>query len=249
VSTAPSAPATDGIDPKDGIRLLDTLNDARAATQLGHAEDAIAPLTTLLEKNPANVPAWLTLVSARLATGDPTSAVAAARRALRLRPQDDLVRFNLANGLAAEAATRPEAAVEAREQYEKTIALNPRRADAYLNYSGLLARLGELETARQVLDRAEAAELHSADLRFERAVLELRLGEIDAAVARFESVLELDPSDADAVEALARIALRRGHREEAIRRLEALLELKDPNDPTRAGIEARLAELRAVPTD
>jgi arylsulfatase A-like enzyme/Flp pilus assembly protein TadD len=235
--------AADAIDPKDGIAWLAVLDDARASVQLGRPEEAVRPLLQLLERNPNNVPAWLALVAARSGSGDLAGAVAAARSAAALRPDDDLVSFNLANALAAESATRSAAATEAREQYERTLRLNPRRADAYLNYASLLVRAGDFIAALDVLVRAESAEIEDPDLATERGALELRSGSVETSVVWFERAVALNPYDADAVEALARIALRRDRPAEAVRHLERLLQLKAPGDPERAQIETLLREL------
>jgi len=242
----PGVDGGDGIDPKDGIPLLATLDDARAAVQLGRAAAAVEPLLEVLRRNPSNVPAWLTLAAARLAGGEATAAVTAARRAVTLRPDDDLVRFNLANALSAEAAERPAASDEAREQYEATLRLNPRRADAYLNFAALLARTGELARVRDLLERAERAGVEDPDIWVERAVLELRAGAVDAATVYFERALALNPHDARTREALARIALRRGRHEDARRHLERLLAAAAGNGEEQARIRSLLQQLPDV---
>jgi arylsulfatase A-like enzyme/Tfp pilus assembly protein PilF len=211
---------TDGIDPKDGIELLAMLDEARATVQTGRPADAVELLGVLLRRNPRNVPAWLTLLAARLAGGDPAAAVSAGRRAVELSPDDDLVRFNLANALAAESARRPAAVAEAREQYERALRINPRRADAYLNYAALLSRAEEYGAARALLGRAAEAGVDGPDLRVERGVLALRAGDVDEAVRLFEGAVALNPADSQAWEALVRIALRRGRHDEARRLLE-----------------------------
>jgi arylsulfatase A-like enzyme/Tfp pilus assembly protein PilF len=233
----------EALDPKDGIGLLPLLESARASVQHGRAHEALAPLADLLKRNPRNVPARLTLVAALLATGDPAAAVAEARLAAAVRPRDDLVRFNLANALAAEAALRPAAAEEARRQYDRTLHLNPRRADAYLNYAAFLARGGELPAAREVLVAAESAGVLDPDLAVERGVLELRSGNADVAVGYLEKALVLDPSADDALEALARLAMMHGRPAEARAHLQRLLELRPPGHPARGRVEGLLRQL------
>jgi len=193
------------LDPKDGIELLHILEDARASIQRGQPGDAIEPLSGLLEKNPGNLQARLTLMTAQLGAGKSVAAVATARDALERNPNDDLVHFNLANALAAESATRPAALGEAREHYERTLRLNPRRADAYLNYASLLVSAGEHGQARELLIRAEAADVEDPDIATERALLELFQGRRDAAIRYFEKALRLNPYATDVIEALERL--------------------------------------------
>jgi Flp pilus assembly protein TadD len=194
------------LDPKDGIALLRILEDARTSIQRGRAPDAIEPLNALLEKNPGNLQARLALVSAQLGAGRAAAAVSTAREALARHPGDDLVHFTLANALAAESRA------EAREHYEQTLRLNPRRTDAYLNYASLLVAGGEQQAARELLARAQAAEVEDPDIYTERAVLELMRGDKDAAIVLFEQALRLNPYADDVTEALRRLRATPGDR-------------------------------------
>ena len=205
VGGSPQRDSTAAIDPKDGMALLQLLDQARLALRDGHSERAVELLGSLLEKNPGNLQARLTLVAAELHAGRVAAAVATARVALAANPDDDLVRFNLANALLAESRERPAALDEAREQYEQTLRLNPRRADAYLNYASLLVSAGETTEARRLLVRSETAGVEDPDLATERALLELMLGNREAAIRYLEQAVALDPGAADAVRALARL--------------------------------------------
>jgi len=193
------------LDPKDGIKLLHVLDQARASIQRGQARDAIKPLQDLLTDNPGNLQARLALVSAHLAVRSPVAAVSTAREALRRHPGDDLVHFNLANALAAESATRPAARGEAEEHYEHTLRLNPRRADAYLNYASLLVAAGRHRAAAELLARADSAGVEDPDIYTERAVLALLREDRSAAIDWFEKALGLNPYAADVAEALRRL--------------------------------------------
>ena len=139
-------------------------------------------------------------MSAELGAGMIANAVATAREALKRNPNDDLVHFNLANALAAAAA--PD---EARIHYEHALRLNPRRADAYLNYSSLLMSSRQPGAARELLIRAEAADVEDPDIHAERALLELLQGRQDEAIRYFERALRLNPSDANVTAALKRL--------------------------------------------
>jgi len=193
------------LDPKDGIVLLGVLEKSREAIQRRRPQDAIEPLRGVLEENPGNLQARLALVSALLGAGQPAAAVSAARDALTRHADDDLVHFNLANALAAESAHRPEALGEAGEHYETTLRLNPRRADAYLNFASLLVSTNRHEAARSVLERAGDAGVADPDISAERGVLELMRGRKEAAIAHFKEALRLNPFAADVTEALRRL--------------------------------------------
>lgn len=200
------------LDPKDGIALLHILDDARETIQRGRPQAAIKPLRGVLEKNPGNLQARLALVSALLGAGQPAAAVSAARKALARHADDDLVHFNLANALAAESVHRPEALGEAQNHYENTLRLNPRRADAYLNYASLLVSTDRHEAARSLLARAGDAGVEDPDIYAERGVLELMQGRKEAAIAHFKEALRLNPYAADVTEALKRLRATPGDR-------------------------------------
>jgi Tfp pilus assembly protein PilF len=189
----------DPIDPKEGIAWIADLEAGRRAYQTGRAAEGIAPLKRLLARNPRNVPALLALANCYLGSGKPSEAVGACRRAIDIQPQDDLVRFNLANALAAAGESG------AREEYEQALQFNPRFADAYLNYASLLERTGSEPAALSLLEGARAAGVRDPDLENRIAVLELKREDPEAARRALLRSLELRPHDGTTLKALARI--------------------------------------------
>lgn len=216
---------SEAIDPKDGIAWIAELEAGRRAYQTGQPQDGIAPLRRLLARNPNNVQALLALAMCYLGSGRPGDAVRIDRRALVLRPDDDLVHFNLANALAASRQQRPGALPEARRHYERALQLNPRFADAYLNYASLLERSDASTEALDLLERARTAGVRDPDLETRLAVLELTKGNVDAAEQAFRRALELHPHDVGPLEAMARISSRRGRFAESAAFYEKLLDV------------------------
>jgi tetratricopeptide (TPR) repeat protein len=212
---------SEAIDPKDGIAWIAELEAGRRAYQIGQPQDGIAPLRRLLARNPNNVQALLALAMCYLGSGRPGDAVRIDRRALEIRPDDDLVHFNLANALAASGEHLP----EARRHYERALQLNPRFADAYLNYASLLERSDAAAEALDLLERARAAGVRDPDLETRLAVLELRKGNVEAAEQAFRRALDLHPRDAGPLEAMARISSRRGRFAESAAFYEKLLDV------------------------
>jgi type IV pilus assembly protein PilF len=215
----------DPIEPKDGIAWIADLEAGRRAYQTGRPAEGIEPLRRLLSRNPRNVPALLALAVCFLGSGQVDRAVRAGRRALALEPDDDLVHFNLANALAAAGEGRPGALREAREHYERALELNPRFADAYLNYASLLERSGLGADSRALLERARSAGVCDPDLETRIAAFELKNGRPDAAEDALRRALALHPRAAGPLEALARITLRRGRYADAADYHERLLEV------------------------
>jgi arylsulfatase A-like enzyme/Tfp pilus assembly protein PilF len=235
--TTASAPST--IDPKDGIAWLADLEAGRRAYQTGDPSEGIEPLERLLSNNPRNVPALLALGLCYLGSGKPEMAVTQDRRALEIDPDDPLVHFNLANASAALGETKPEALLQARRHYEKALELNPRFADAYLNYAAFLERGDENVDALAWLRRARDAGVEDPDVETRIAVLHLKKGEVEPAKEAFRRALELHPRAAGPLEAMARITYRQGHWAESAGYFERLLEVL----PT-PGAAATLASLR-----
>jgi len=215
----------DPIDPKDGVSWIADLEAGRRAVQHGFPNEGIAPLERLLRRNPENVPAILVLAQCNLGSGDPVKAAALARRALEIHPGDPLVHFNLANALAAEAAIRPDAAGEADHHYSRSIALNPRYAEAYLNFSSFLSKRSLHQKALDLLIRARREGVRDPDIEVALAVLELRRGEAPSAKAAFLRALELNPRAAGALEAMARLTFHEGEFDAAVGFYRRLLDV------------------------
>jgi len=215
----------DGIDPKDGIEWIADLDAGRRAYQTGRPAEGIEPLKRLLGRNPENVPALLSLAMCYLGAGMTESAVEADRQALEIAPDDDLVHFNLANALAMLGQTSPAALAEARLHYERAVQLNPRFADAYLNYASLLQRAESDDAALAVLERARSAGIRDSELETRIGVIELKRGKVEAAKQALRRGLELNPRAAGPLEAMATIAQRQERYEEAAHYFERLLEV------------------------
>lgn len=218
--------AEDVIDPKDGIRWIADLDAGRRAYQTGRPADGIEPLKRLLARNPENVPALLALSMCYLGAGRTESAVEADRRALAIAPEDDLVHFNLANALAMQGQASPAALAEARVHYERAVQLNPRFADAYLNYASFLQRTESDGAALAILERARSAGVRDPELETRIGVFELKRGEVEAAKQALRRGLDLNPRAEGSLEAMATIAQRQGRYEEAAHYFERLLEVR-----------------------
>ena len=119
---------------------------------------------------------------------------------------------------------------EARAEYQRTIALDPKMPEAYLNLGILL--LDKQEYAAAVSPLSKAVELLPAQSRPRSllAVAQDRSGDQEGAARSFEGVLHLDPNDVTANHYLADIDLRRGKPAEAEAKFRHALELR-PDAP------------------
>jgi Flp pilus assembly protein TadD len=119
---------------------------------------------------------------------------------------------------------------DARAEYERTIALDPKMTEAYLNLGILL--LDQQQYSAAVAPLRKAVDLLPAQShpRYLLAIALDRSGDEAGAAESFEAVLHLDPKDLAALNYLAQMALR-NHKpsdaETAFRRILAI----SPKDP------------------
>jgi Flp pilus assembly protein TadD len=135
---------------------------------------------------------------------------------------------------------------EARAEYERAIALDPKMPEAYLNLGILL--LDKQEYAAAVVPLRKAVELLPAQSRPRSllAVAQERSGDQDGAARSFEGVLHLDPNDLAANGYLAELDLRRNKPAEAEMRFRHTLEIR-PDAPEALQGLARSLEAQNKP--
>jgi Flp pilus assembly protein TadD len=119
---------------------------------------------------------------------------------------------------------------EARSEYERAIACDPKMPEAYLNLGILL--LDKQQYAAAITPLTKAVELLPAQSRPRSllAVAQDRSGDQEAAVRSFEGVLHLDPNDLTANRYLGDLDLRSGKSAEAEARFRHALEIR-PDAP------------------
>ena len=119
---------------------------------------------------------------------------------------------------------------DARVEYERAIALDPKMPEAYLNLGVLL--LDKQQYAAAVAPLSKAVELLPAQSRPRSllAVAQDRSGDQDAAARSLESVLHLDPNDLVANHYLGDLDMHRGKPAEAEARYRRALEAR-PDAP------------------
>jgi protein O-GlcNAc transferase len=118
---------------------------------------------------------------------------------------------------------------EARTEYERTIAVDPKMTEAFLNLGILLL---DKDPQAAVAPLRKAVDMLPAESRprLLLGVAEERSGDAKAAVESFEGLLHLDPHDEDALRHLAGLYASANRPADAEAKFRALLELK-PRDP------------------
>jgi Flp pilus assembly protein TadD len=149
------------------------------------------------------------------------AALAPLQKFIAEKPDVAFAHFQL--GYAYTALKRSD---EARAEYERAIALDPKMPEAYLNLGILL--MDKQQYAAAVVPLRKAVELLPAQSRPRSllAVAQDRSGDQEGAARSFEGVLHLEPNDLTANHYLGDLDLRRGKPAEAETRFRHALEIR-----------------------
>jgi Flp pilus assembly protein TadD len=153
------------------------------------------------------------------------AAIAPLQKVIADQPEFAYAHFQLAYVYTALKRTD-----EARAEYARTLAIDPKMSEAYLNLGMLL--LDKEEGAAAVAPLRKAVELLPAQSRprYLLAVALDRSGNHAGAAESFEALIHLDPNDITALDYLGWAALREGKSEEAEARFRRALEVQ-PKGP------------------
>jgi choline-sulfatase len=224
-ASTPSTPSlggpsrSGGIDPKDGIALLEEFERAKAALREGRSAEAMARLEDLVRRNPGNVPFLSRLAEAQAASGQREAAVATLREAVHWNPTQDLLRVHL-----ADAYLELSRLAEARAEYETTLALNPHAARAWMGLGEVALRLGRPQEELALMRRALAAGVESALVLSRLAQIEAGRGELAGAEEHAREATRLLPEFALGWWVWGESAERRGQPDEAAKRYTRAVE-------------------------
>ena len=167
--------------------------------------------------------------------GDFSAAIPPLQKVLADQPEFAYAHFQLA--YAYTALKKPD---EARAEYERTIALDPKMSEAYLNLGMLL--LDQQQSAAAVAPLQKAVDLLPAQSRprYLLAVAEERAGDAVGAAASFDALIHLDPNDITAINYLGEAALRKGKLTEAETRFRHALEVQPASLEAKKGLALSL---------
>lgn len=147
-----------------------------------------------------------------------------ARRAARKsQKEDDLTAdhwYDLGIDLESGAPT------DARDAYERALAIDPRHADAHVNLGLLLYQQSEVEEAVAHYRKALGIRRNHATAAFNLGIALEDLGRTNEAVEAYRRAVESDPYFADAHFNLATLYEKSGKKSAAIRHLKTYRELK-----------------------
>jgi Flp pilus assembly protein TadD len=165
---------------------------------------------------------------------DYEAALAPLQKFIAEKPDVAYAHFQL--GYAFTALKRTE---EARSEYEKAIALDPKMAEAQLNLGVLLL---DKDPAAAVAPLRKAVELMPAQSRprFVLGIALERVGDFAAAAESFEGAVRLDPKDAESLIELGSIHLRDGQAKQAETYYRRALELEPKSATALQGLAQSL---------
>ncbi len=165
------------------------------------------------------------------------AAIAPLQKFIGERPEFAYAHFQLAYVYTALMKTD-----EARAEYERTIAIDPKMAEAYLNL-GLLYMSGNPPAEdRAIAPLRKAVELMPGQKQPLRdlAVAQSRSGDAAGAAESFEALLRLDPDDADANTYVGSEFMRKNRPQEAEARFRHALEHHPGFHPALLGLAMSL---------
>jgi len=180
-----------------------------ANQQQGRTQKLRNPLNDLLDE-----------AQAALDKNDFASAIPPLQRFLAEKPDVAYAHFQLA--YAYTALKRPD---DARAEYEKCVALDPKMAEAQLNLGILLL---EKDPAAAVAPLKNAVELLPSQSRprYLLGVAQERSGDLKGAAESFEGASRLDPKDVDSLKQLGRVYLNSRRPAEAEGKFRAALSIE-----------------------
>ncbi len=207
-----------GLDPKDGIVLLDRLEQANGMLANGQTAAALKALEELNASSPDNVPFLTRLAAAQERAGKVEQAISTFRRAIELDPDLEFLHHHLGRTLLG--ARRYD---EAEKAFEAALAIDSRFSQAWLSLAELALHRRQPAEERAVLERAAAHEVESVAVHIRLAQLQMAAGE-PGAERHLATACNLLPNLPLPWFLRGQIALDQGRRDDARKFLERAIE-------------------------
>jgi Flp pilus assembly protein TadD len=186
------------------------------------------PQKTQKIRNPLND--LLDQAQAAIDRNDFAAAISPLEKFIAEKPDVAYAHFQLA--YAYTALKRPD---DARSEYQKCIALDPKMAEAPLNL-GILLLQSDPAAAVEPLRQAVNLLPSQSRPRFLLGLAQERSGDLSGAATSFDGAAHLDPKSLDALTQLAEVLLKTGHREQAEQKFRLALQLDSKSVPALLGL-------------
>ncbi len=177
-------------DYPDDIPAL--MNKGLTLSLMGRLDEAQATLENALTIQPSNGLLHAYLAEVFEKKGDADKSKEQYEQVIRLIPPDSplartaLIKVTLANGAELLAKGRLE---DARREFEKVLAIDPRNPPARFNMAAVYHGLGDMQDAQDMLHSLIEDNPNNLDARLRLGVLYLELGRMNDAVHEFEDVI------------------------------------------------------------
>jgi tetratricopeptide (TPR) repeat protein len=200
-------------------------NRARLQVAMNQPAEAIADLTTLLQHQPGNSPAYFDRAALYQRLGRYDDALRDYGAAIQWSPPYPEFYFSRARCLATLGRQ-----ADALADYDRVLVLAPSHVGALLDRANLLFRQGHLDAARIDIEAGLKFSPASARLLCLRGLLNLKNAQLDRAYESFTQAIQADPSLADAWANRATVLFRQGDLDNAVADLtHALHRREDPD--------------------
>jgi len=195
----------EGMDPKDGNRILERIEDGRRHYNAGEYAQCVEDLKAVLKELPSNVFALNTLAACELKAGNPQRAQAIYTDSLAVEPRQHLALVQLGRLLLSQG--KPE---EARRMFRDALRVLPDSVEA-MSLMGYLERsIGNTEEALRWFDQAIETEPSYPQPYLGRGDLALYVGNVAEAKKWYDDALELQPQNPRAALQAGVCALKMG---------------------------------------
>ena len=174
-----------GIDPKDGIQIV---NELRRASALADADDCLAVARSVLRRLPGYVQAWNTLGRCSLWAGDVKAAEEAYRKSLAHEPMQPEVHLQIGHIYFSQGENE-----SARRHYAQVVELMPELVDPILDMGKVDFREGQWDEAIRWYQRAIDVEPTRPDPYLMIAEAYFEKGELAEARSWYERTLTVAP--------------------------------------------------------
>lgn len=227
-----------------GVILLSSPAALRASINLAlihslqNPAPGAAPPKAQKIRNPLND--LLDQAQAAMDRNDYAAAVAPLEKFIAEKPDVAYAHFQLAY-----AYTALKRADDARGEYQKCIALDPKMAEAYLNL-GILLLQSDPAAAVEPLRQAVNLLPSQSRPRFLLGLAQEQSGDLSGAATSFDGAAHLDPKSIDAPTHLAEILLKTAHPEQAEQKFRLALQLDPKSAPALLGL-AQILDTRKNP--
>jgi protein O-GlcNAc transferase len=191
------------------------------------APDA-TPQKTQKIRNPLND--LLDQAQAAIDHNDFAAAISPLEKFIAEKPDVAYAHFQLA--YAYTALKRPD---DARAEYQKCIALDPKMAEAHLNL-GILLLQSDPAAAVEPLRQAVNLLPSQSRPRFLLGLAQEQSGDLSGAATSFDGAVHLDPKSQDALTHLAAILVKTGHPEQAEQKFRLALQQDPKSAPCLLGL-------------